>query len=166
MVGSRHVVALDDFIIIAPISRGQARTLLSLLRVLYYDYLDSYRDYRGVIINLSKLLRGLALRIVKEFNIKCTEGGAFHEPCLIIYDIPLDIPPMVFRINDNYSFEDILHEVLRRGFIDVTGDLHVDVTYVYRKGGRLRIGGDYFKAVVEGSNIYIEHKDPDEEEYE
>ncbi len=165
MGGSRFVVALGDFIAVAPFSEGEARTLLSLLRVLYVDYLGAYRDYHGVIINVGKLARELALSIAREFNIKCSEGDILPKPCFVIYDIGLDIPPMVFRVSDDASFEEVLRGVLRRGFISVTGDLHVGVTYVYKKRGKLRVGDDYFKAVVEDGNIYIEHKDPDEEEY-
>ncbi|WP_054841855.1 hypothetical protein [Vulcanisaeta distributa] len=164
---SRFVVALGDFIIEAPISKRQAGgALLSLLRVLYIDYLGAYRNYRGVILNIGRFVRRLALGIVREFGIECDESAVFRDPCLIIYDVGLDIPPMAFRVSSDASFEDILREVLRRGgFIDVAGDLHVEVTYVYRDGGRLRVGDDYFKVVVNGlDNIYIEYRDPDEED--
>jgi len=162
---SRYVVALGDFIIEAPINRRQARALLSLLRILYIDYLGAHRNYRGVVINIGKFVRNLALKITREFSIECNESGLFPDPCLIIYDIGLDVPPIKFKINSDASFEDILHEVLRRGSIDVVGDLHVEVTYVYKKGGRLRVGDDYFKVVVNNPNdIYIEYRDLDEEE--
>ncbi|WP_243665628.1 hypothetical protein [Vulcanisaeta sp. JCM 16159] len=161
---SRFVVALGDFIIDAPIGRRQAGALLSLLRVLYVDYLGAYRNYRGVVLNVGRFVRRLALGIVREFGIECGEGSLLHDPCLIIYDVGLDIPPMVFRVGSDASFEDILREVLRRGFIDVVGDLHVEVTYVYRDGGRLRVGDDYLKVVVNGPNdIYIEYRDFDDE---
>ncbi|MGC8606821.1 MAG: hypothetical protein ACP5GZ_11720 [Vulcanisaeta sp.] len=161
---SRFVVALGDFIIEAPIGRRQAGALLSLLRVLYVDYLGAYRNYRGVILNIGEFVRRLALRIVREFGIECGEDPFLHDPCLIIYDIGLDIPPMAFKVSSDASFEDMLREVLRRGFIDVVGDLHVEVTYVYRDGGRLRVDDDYFKVVVNGpDDVYIEYRDPGEE---
>ncbi|GAB6944378.1 hypothetical protein JCM14467A_11600 [Vulcanisaeta sp. JCM 14467] len=155
MGGSRFVVALGDFIVVAPFSGGEARALLSLLRVLYIDYLGAYRDYRGVIVNVGKFLRRLTIRIVREFGIRCEEGSALR-PCLVIYDVGLDLPPMVFRVGDDAYFEDILREVIRRAFISFAGDVHVGAFYVYREGGRLRVGNDYFKAVVEGDRIYIE----------
>ncbi len=162
---SRFVVAFGDFIIDAPIGKRQAEALLSLLRVLYVDYLGAYRNYRGVVLNIGRFARRLAVRIVREFGIECKEGTMFRDPCLVIYDVGLDIPPIVFRVGGDASFEDILREVLRRGgFIDVVGDLHVEVTYVYRDGGRLRVGSDYFRVVVNGpDDIYIEYRDPDEE---
>ncbi|ADY02471.1 hypothetical protein VMUT_2276 [Vulcanisaeta moutnovskia 768-28] len=161
---SRYVVALGDFIIEAPISERQARALLSLLRVLYVDYLGAYRNYRGVVINVGKFVRRLALRIAEEFGIKYFESSSFHVPCLIIYYVGLDIPPMIFRVSSDASFEDVLREVLRRGFINVVSDLHVEVTYVYREGGRLRVDDDYFKVVVNGpDDVYIEYRDPGEE---
>mgnify|MGYP001770742269 CR=1 FL=1 len=157
---SKFVIALGDFIVVAPFSEDEARALLSLLRVLYIDYLGAYRDYRGVIVNVGKFLRKLATGIVREFNIECGEGSAF-DPCLVIYDIGLDLPPMAFRVSDDASFEDVLGEVLRRGFISVVGDLHVGVTYVYRSNDRLRVGSDYFRVVVNDFNdIYIEYREP------
>ena len=162
MSGFRYVVALGDFIIEAPVSEGQARTLLSLLRVLYVDYLGVYCDYRGVIINVGKLAHRLALSIIREFNIECGEGGIFPRPCLVIYDAGLDVPPMVFRVSEDASFEEVLRGVLRRGFISVAGDLHVGVTYAYKKRGRLMVGDYYFKTVIDGGNIYIEYEGPGE----
>ena len=159
MSGSRFVVALGDFIIVAPISEGDAKALLSLLRVLYIDYLGAYRDYHGIILNVGKFLRKLAIRIVREFGIRCEEGSALR-PCLVIYDAGLDLPPMAFRVSDDAYFEDILREVIRRAFISFAGDVHVGAFYVYREGGRLRVGSDYFKAVVEGGRIYIEDWKP------
>ncbi|WP_243675449.1 hypothetical protein [Vulcanisaeta distributa] len=94
---SRFVVAFGDFIIEAPIGRRQAGgALLSLLRVLYVDYLGAYRNYRGVVLNVGRFVRRLALGIVRDFGIECGEGAAFRDPCLIIYDVGLDVPPMVF----------------------------------------------------------------------